>query len=114
MQDPRKRRGATLIELIVALLLFDLTLLALLAASALTAGRIGDANRRQRALAAATNRAEGFIAAPCGLAISGRLTLERGMEENWSSSLFAAGGAISDSVVIVRDRPLVIVAAQVC
>ena|ERR1051326_520897 len=113
MRKRRKRRGATLIELIVALLLFDLTLLALLGASALTARRIGDANRRQRALAASINRAEGFIASPCALTISGRATLERGVAESWNSSLFAGGRTITDSVLL-QNRSLATSTSQGC
>jgi len=107
------RRGATLIELIVALLLFDLTLLALLGASALTARRIADANRRQRALAASFNRAESFIASPCAFTTSGHMTVERGVVESWSSTLFAGGRTISDSV-LVANRSLGITATQGC
>jgi Tfp pilus assembly protein PilV len=115
MQTRRRRRGATLIELVVALLLFDLTLLALVGATALTARRIGDAQRRQRALMAATSRAERFIASPCALPWSGQATTERGVVERWSSSLFAGGRSITDSVVISpRGGALAMRATQAC
>jgi len=116
VRNLRSRRGATLIELLVALVLFDLTLLALVGASALTARRIGDAQRRQRALTAAVSRAERFIASPCAETTSGEAIAERGVAERWRSTLFAGGRSITDSVVISPrgGAPVAAGASQAC
>jgi Tfp pilus assembly protein PilV len=111
-----KRRGATLIELLVAILLFDLTLLALVAASAVTARRIGEANRRQRALVATTSRVESILASPCLSIGTGHGSLERGTNESWSTTQVPGGRVIADTVTFAQttNRPVVAQASQPC
>src|SRR3954462_13145180 len=76
-------RGATLIELLVALVLLDLALLSLASVGAVTVKRLGDAGRRSRAALAASNRLERLAALPCGAMSGGAARLERGVEESW-------------------------------
>jgi Tfp pilus assembly protein PilV len=101
----RKRKGGTLIELLVALLLLDLALLALATVGALTAKRIGDAGRRSRAAIAATNRLERLAAVPCASAAGGAASLERGVTETWSAERILRGIELSDSIEIDARVP---------
>jgi Tfp pilus assembly protein PilV len=95
------RRGATLIELLVALLLLDLALLSLASVGALTVRRIGDATRRSRAALAATNRLERLSALPCAAMQGGFAQLEPGVTESWSVRRDAAGVELADSIDIL-------------
>jgi Tfp pilus assembly protein PilV len=100
----RIRRGGTLIELLVALLLLDLALLSLAAVGALTAKRIGDAGRRSRAATAAANRVERLSALPCASPTGGTGVLERGVTESWSVQRRVRSLELSDSIEIAA-RP---------
>jgi Tfp pilus assembly protein PilV len=111
----RPRRGATVLELLVALLLFNLVLLALVTANAVVARRVGDATRRQRALTAAANRFESQLAFPCAApSQSATVGIEQGVQESWSASTAGSTREIVDSVQI-RNRPAVVVrGSRVC
>jgi Tfp pilus assembly protein PilV len=100
----RARRGATLIELLVALLLLDMALLSLAAISALAARRIGEAGRLSRSVAAATNRLERLMAGPCSAMTGGSTTLEPSVLESWRVREVPGGAEASDSVDI-QPRP---------
>jgi Tfp pilus assembly protein PilV len=100
----RLRRGATLIELLVALLLLDIGLTMLGGMSALAVRRIAQANRRARATIAARTRIEHLMAQPCGLASSGSMALDPGVEERWSS-VPGEPRRLSDSLTIRNGRP---------
>jgi Tfp pilus assembly protein PilV len=101
----RPRRGGTLIELLVALLLLDLALLSLATVGAVTVKRVGDAQRRSRAVVAATNRLERLSALPCRSIAGGTASLERGVTEVWSSQQNATSIELSDSIEIVARPP---------
>ena len=101
----RPRRGGTLIELLVAILLLDLALLSLATVGAVTVKRVGDAQRRSRAVTAATNRLERLSALPCGAVAAGAAPLERGVTEVWSAQHSAASVELSDSVEIEARPP---------
>jgi Tfp pilus assembly protein PilV len=100
----RARRGGTLIELLVALLLLDMALLSLAAISALAARRIGEAGRLSRSVAAATNRLERLMAGPCPAMTAGSSAPEPGVSESWDVREVPGGAEVSDSVDI-RPRP---------
>lgn len=109
----RIRRGGTLIELLVGLVLLDLALLSLAAVGATTARRIGDANRRARAAIAAANRVERLAGMPCAAMQSGSAPLERGVTETWTARPTGGVAEITDSVeiaaraserVVIRSR----------
>ena len=102
---PRPRRGATLVELLVALLLLDLALLSLAAMGAAAAKRVGDAARRSRAIATASNRVEGLAGRACPAIASGRVQVERGVVETWSSRPVAGGVELHDSIAIGSRPP---------
>ena len=98
------RRGGTLIELLVALVLLDLALLSLATVGAVTARRIGDAGRRSRAATAAANRVERLSAMPCEAMSGGSAELEHGVTEIWSVQRSGHVVELSDSIAIAA-RP---------
>jgi hypothetical protein len=115
-QARRSRRGATLVELLVALLLFDMSLLSLVAMSAVAVRRVGEAGRRNRAAIAASSRLEWLAAGSCSSAPSGAATLERGVTERWSTTPIGPVRELLDSVRIDGRAPeyLVLRARHLC
>lgn len=101
----RVRRGATLVELLVALLLFDLSLLSLVAVSAVAVRRVGEAARRNRAAIAATSRIEWLASRRCLSTPAGTTTLERGVTESWVSTPIVGGQELMDSIRIDARDP---------
>ena len=77
------RKGLTLVEVIVAMLLFSTGALVLAATSAFVARQLSFNNLRSRASFAARNRAEDAIAAGCARLSSGSETKE-GIESRWT------------------------------
>jgi Tfp pilus assembly protein PilV len=103
------RRGGTLLELLVALVLLDLALLSLAAVGAATARRIGDASRRSRATMAATNRLERLAALPCNSMTSGSERLEPYVTESWTAARVGSSMELTDSIEIAVRTPEYIV-----
>ena len=101
----RCRRGATLVELLVALLLFDIALLSLAAVSAAAVRRVGEAGRRNRAAIAATSRVEWLASRQCLSIPPGTLQLESGVTETWATKPIAGGQELLDSVSIDGRNP---------
>lgn len=97
MRECRRSDGYTLIELIVALLLFSVGGLALSSTAALVARQLNVDSLRERAGRIAATRLES-LRASCGSASSGREVIS-GIESRWSVS--AAASALS---VIERVR----------
>jgi Tfp pilus assembly protein PilV len=92
------RRGFTLVELLVAVLLIDVGLLALVAGSAIVVRRQNELRLRSLAASAASNRVQQLVAAGCQSS-SGMAVFAPGVVERWSVS--AAGSAarqVHDSV----------------
>jgi Tfp pilus assembly protein PilV len=110
----RLRRGGTLIELLVALVLLDLALVSLATVGAVTVKRLGDASRRSRAALAATNRLERLAALPCGAMSGGAARLEKGVDESWTVQRVGRSVELSDSIEIaVRPAERVVVRRRV-
>jgi len=95
------RRGGTLIELLVALLLLDLALLSLASAGALAARRIGDAGRRSRAASSSANRLERLAALPCAAMAGGSAQLEPGVTESWFVARQGVVVELADSIEVL-------------
>ena len=79
----RSRKGLTLVEVIVAILLFSAGALGLAATSAFVARQLGFNNLRSRASFAARNRSESAIAAGCAGITSGSETKD-GVKSDWT------------------------------
>ena len=109
----RCRRGATLVELLVALLLFDMSLLSLVAVSAVAVRRVGEAGRRNRAAIAASSRLEWLMSASCASGQSGSATLEPGVTERWAATAIGGGQELLDSIRIeARTTEYVVLRAR--
>lgn len=98
------RRGFTLVELIVSVLLIDVALLALVAGSAVVVRRQVALRTRLGAARAAANRLETLAIAPCADA-SGTANAERGIVETWQATVGPTTRRdLRDSVVYVDGR----------
>ena len=91
------RRGFTLAELLVAVLLLDVGVLALAGASTVAVRRQADARRDTEARRTAANRLERLMAAPCG-AVTGDSTTSAGFSEHWWVRRDRARSEIGDSL----------------
>ena len=94
----RARAGFTLVELMIAVLLVDVGLLALVAGSAIVVRRQNELRVRALVARTASNRLQLLASAPC-LATSGSATVERGITETWIAVVGPNGiRDLSDSV----------------
>lgn len=97
------RSGFSLIEALVALVLFQIGMLALAAAAAVAARDVGSAARRVQAVALAQNAAErmriGVCSAPAG---GGERLLPGGYREFWRVDVTGPKRVVTDSVVYAR------------
>ena len=96
------RSGFTLIEVLVALVIFHFGMLALAAITIGTARDLATANRRARAQAVARNRVQQLRASACPPPSAGFATLAGGLLEFWRIEADASRRTITDSV----DFPL--------
>ena len=92
------RSGFTLVEVLVALVLFELGMLALTGVAAVAARDIASANRLARAHALARNRVETLRPAACSAAASGT-TVSGAGTEHWRVQIVGMSRRVSDSVV---------------
>ncbi len=94
----RTRRGFTLIEVLIAVVLIDVGLLALAAGSAVLVRRTITLRARAAAVAAATNRLQLLGVLPC-IAASGSAAGVLNVDEHWQVVLQANGvREVNDSV----------------
>ena len=97
------RRGFTLVELLVAVLLIDVAVLAMVSATTLLVRRQTGLRTRVVASQLAANRLQHLLAAPCASA-TGSATPERGVTEHWSATLLPSSMRdLRDSVVFAID-----------
>jgi len=92
----RSRRGFTLAEVLLAIVLIDVGLLALIGGSAVLVRQTNALRLRNAALRTATNRLQQLAAASC-VATAGAAISADGIREVWT--LVASNGGIAD----VRD-----------
>lgn len=86
METPRRPAGYTLIEVIVALLVFTVGALALAASSAMAARAMAANALRERGTRVAANRIA-IVKSECGIAVSGSERVQQ-IESAWSVSRF--------------------------
>jgi Tfp pilus assembly protein PilV len=113
------RRGFTLLETLVALLLFQVGMLAVAATGAVAAREVAAARRAAEARAAARNRIESLRPAVCASAASHASTVVApGIEEHWRVGIAGSSRDVTDSVVYTlpagRRGTLVLRAAVLC
>jgi Tfp pilus assembly protein PilV len=92
----RHELGFSLLELLVAILLVDVAILAIVHTHAIVVRHRNETHARAAAVNAAASRIEQILASPC-VASSGS-ALQRASAEFWSSRLDAATREISDSL----------------
>jgi Tfp pilus assembly protein PilV len=111
------RRGFTLVELVVAILLIDVGVLAMVSGTAMIARTQVEMRTRVAAAQAATNRIQRLIAGSCTATIGSAIG-ERGIVERWSVDLLSnAQRDVRDSVVFTvngRERSVVIRSRAAC
>ena len=78
------RRGFTLVEVLVALIIFQIAMLALAGTTAVAARDLSSAHRSSRAQALARNRLELHRARICPAPATARMIHEGGYTETWS------------------------------
>jgi Tfp pilus assembly protein PilV len=99
----RARPAFTLVELIVAVLLIDVALLAMIAGSAVIIQRQAEVRTRIAASQAAANRLQLLAAGPC-ITTTGTANGERGLIETWTAESRANGiRSIRDSVAYTAN-----------
>jgi Tfp pilus assembly protein PilV len=112
------RNGFTLVEVVVALVLFQFGMLALAAAGAVAARDLTVARNGARARAIAQNRVELLRASACFNSGSGTVAHPNGFLEHWRSATSGPKRIISDSVVypvpLGQSANVVIVTATIC
>jgi Tfp pilus assembly protein PilV len=97
------REGFTLVELLVAVLLIDVGVLAMVSGSAVLVRRENATRTRLAAARLAANRIERLTGGGCG-ATSGSAGREHGIVEYWSASTLGADQLdLADSVAFVID-----------
>jgi prepilin-type N-terminal cleavage/methylation domain-containing protein len=113
---PRPRAGFTLVEVLVAIILLDVALLALADATTVLVRRQAELHSRRRATSIAGNRLQTLIASGCG-ARSGTTTTSV-FTERWSQGAVDGGIAARDlrdsvSYVAYGANHLVVLATRV-
>jgi Tfp pilus assembly protein PilV len=92
----RRRLGFSLIELLVAVILIDVALLAIVQTTAVVVRRRNETRARSAAVSAAASRIEGLLASPCAAA-SGAASLAS-IAEAWSLQTLGQTREATDSV----------------
>ena len=93
---PAHRKGYSLLELLVAIILIDAGLLGIVQTHAVVVRRRNEIHARAVAVGAAVSRLEQLVAAPCS-ATSGSAT-SRGYDETWLVRPGGRAREISDSL----------------
>lgn len=93
----KTRRGLTLIEIVVAILILSVGALALAGASALIVRRLSESARSASATTIARNRLESSQSLPCSAITSGSEQI-LGVRSEWSTTGSAYSAAISQRV----------------
>jgi Tfp pilus assembly protein PilV len=103
-RSSRCRGGFTLIETLVALVLFQLGMLALVATTGVAARDLAEAVARRRAQSIASSHAEALRAGACQGAESGSAPLTAGMIERWRVDVVGAGRSVTVSIDVPLPR----------
>ena len=97
------RAGFTLVELLVAMMVFAVGMLALAATAASVTRMMGGAKRQTLAATVAQSRLEKLRSSPCASLVSGTETV-RGVTNTWTVTTASRGVTIKDSVSFPSSR----------
>jgi prepilin-type N-terminal cleavage/methylation domain-containing protein len=96
-----RRKGFTLVEVLVAVLIIDVGLLALVAGSAVVVRRMNAVHARAAAYRAASERIARLAAGGCRTTVGDTIAPNNG-RETWSVELLSNGtGEVRDSIALV-------------
>ena len=98
-----RRAGFTLVELLVAMMIFAVGMLALAATAGSVTRMMGGAKRQTMAAAAAQSRIERIRSSPCGTLASGADTV-RGIISTWTVQKITRGVNVTETVVFPLAR----------
>jgi prepilin-type N-terminal cleavage/methylation domain-containing protein len=101
----RTRAGFTLVELMVAMMMFAVGLLALASTSAVVVGQMGDASRMGVAASVAQTRIERLRSGACTTAQTGSNT-GRGVSESWTVTPMTRSARIDVTITYATRRGL--------
>lgn len=93
-----RRKGFTLIELMVAVLMLTVAMLGLLSTSAAITRMMGKSGRRSLAASVAESRFEKLRSGDCTLLSNGSATARAGIAESWGVQPVARAVIVSDTV----------------
>lgn len=99
----RRRSGFSLVELLVAVILVDVGLLALVQTSAIVVRRRNEARAREAAVSTAAARVEQLLASPCATATG--TAIAPASSETWTSLVNGSIRDVSDSVSFGQPAP---------
>jgi hypothetical protein len=112
------RKGFSLVEALIALVIFAFGILAIVATSEVTARDLGIAQRQAHALVLARERVGGLHATACVSPAHGTALGAGGFLEHWRVEIDGARRLVSDSVVFAvarrRQTDVVVRAAAIC
>lgn len=98
------RAGFTLVETLVALVLFQVGIIALVATAGVAARDLAEATLRRRAAQVAAARVEVLLGSACLAATSGSAVLNGGLREWWRVEAEGSSRSIVDSVEALLPR----------
>ena len=98
-----KRAGFTLVELLVAMMVFAVGMLGLAATAGSVTRMMGGAKRQTLAATVAQSRLEKLRSSPCATLTSGSETV-RGITNTWTVTAVARGVNVKDSVAFRSSR----------
>jgi prepilin-type N-terminal cleavage/methylation domain-containing protein len=103
-QRPRARRGFTIVELLVAIMLFSVGVLALAATSASILAMSGDANRRVQSASIASSVFEKQRSISCTKVAAGSST-SRGLSYFWTAKKFPSSAPRTVEIAVTVTVP---------
>lgn len=99
----RRRAGFTLVELIVAIMVFAIGMLGLAATAASVTRLMGGAKRQTIAANVAQSRLERLRSSPCAT-LAGGVDTTRGVVNKWTVQAVTRGVSITDTVFYASTR----------
>ena len=99
----KQRAGFTLVELLVAMMVFAVGMLGLAATAATVTKLMGGAKRQTIASTVAQSRMELLRASPCGALVAGTET-SRGVTNKWTVEPITRGVNVTDTVTFRSAR----------
>jgi type IV pilus assembly protein PilV len=103
MPNARSRDGFTIVELLVALMIFAVGMLGLAATAGSVTKMMGGAKRRVIAANVAQSRLERLRSSPCSTLASG-VDTTRGVISAWTVSTVTRGKSVTETVTFATGR----------